>query len=373
MKVLILTISTGQGHTASARAISEYLKSKGAECRILDQYKYISPALSDTVEKGYLLSTKYAPKTYAKFYRMLEKDEFKLGEDMIKMDLVLNKILTYKTIRYIDDFCPDVIICSHLFSAKSITAMKNRLSGIKTIGIITDFTVHPMWYETNLDYYVTPTHLLGNQMKKNGIPEEKILPFGIPIDAKFSKNTDKKTAREMLNIENKQTVMVMMGSMGFGNIAREIKTLDGLEDDFQIIAVCGKNERAYKRLLRTNFKHKVYPYEFVNNVEVMMDASDILVTKPGGLTVSEALSKAVPMLIESPIPGQEDRNKEFLLNNGLAMFITKTFPIDEAVYMFFNNEYLQKHMREGASYIGSANSSEKLGDFVLSIKKNFKD
>ena len=367
MKILVLTLSTGQGHNQTAHALSEYFTSRGEESVVLDVYKYISPFLSDSVEKGYLVSTSHIPKLYGKLYRFAEKRDDK--ERTVSLYKLFNSVLGIKFAKYVSEYQPDAIITTHVFAALMMSAMEDKLPNAVTIGVITDFTLHPFWGHTDLDYYVTASHLLSHACIKKGIDAEKILPFGIPIDPKFSKSVPKTEARRVLGMDDHDTVMVMMGSMGFGNVTNLVKEIDSLDLDFQIICVCGKNRRALRKVeALKNTKHKIYSYGFVDNVDVMMDASDFIVTKPGGLTTSECMAKGLPMMLINPIPGQEDRNMEFLTNNGLAMNITSTYPLDEAIYQFLSNEKRREMLGDAIKYIGKPESVKTLGEFILRLK-----
>jgi processive 1,2-diacylglycerol beta-glucosyltransferase len=236
-----------------------------------------------------------------------------------------------------------------------------------TIGVVTDFTVHPFWESTDLDYYVTADSLLDNQMRKKGINIEKILPLGIPIKSKFSKKTDKLQARTILGIEDKTTILIMMGSMGFGNMLEEITEIDNLDIDFQVICVCGKNEKAYKEISSKSWRKNIMPYGFVDNVDVMMDASDCIITKPGGLTTSELLAKGLPAVVMNPIRGQEDRNMEFLVNNGAAIMATETYRVEEALYQLLKNDKRLGMLKEGISYLGKPDSTKNLCEFIINL------
>ncbi|NLM50749.1 MAG: glycosyltransferase [Clostridiaceae bacterium] len=369
MKVLILTISAGHGHNQTSMAACEMLKEYGADCIVLDAYDYIHPILSKSVEKGYLFTTRYTPVLYGGFYRLAEKKD-QQGE--VAISRVMNKMMAKKLIRFINSYSPDVIIATHIFAAQCITDVRKYLVPHKSIGIITDFTVHPFWEDTDLDYYVTPTHLLNNQCRKKGISLDKVLPIGIPIHKKFSKKISKSEARKILNIKDKPTILVMMGSMGYGNVTKIVSQMDNLENDFQILCVCGNNKHAKAAIERRTFRHDVYTFGFVDNVDIMMDASDFIVTKPGGLTVSESLAKGLPMILVNPIPGQEDRNLEFLLNNGLSMYVTSTFPIDEAVYQLLSNKERLALIEVFAKNMGKPNAAKDLAEFVLSLKNEKK-
>lgn len=364
MKVLVLTISAGQGHNRTAHAIAEYLRSVNAEVEIIDTYKYFNTALGKFVEQGYLLSTGIAPGIYGTIYTHREHKDYSNRPNMVDMT---GKLISRQFYKFIEKKNPDAIIATHIFAANLVSNFKQkRNSKAVTYGIVTDFTVHPYWETAELDYYITPSALLNNQMVKKGIPEDKILPFGIPISGKFAQNIDKQEARNALGIADKKTVFVMTGSMGYGDVTKYIEELDGVDYDFQIITVCGSNKHLYNEIERLNTRKTIYNYGFVDNVDVIMSASDVIISKPGGLTVSEALAKKLPMIIINPIPGHEDRNYEFLVNNGLAIGTSKTFSVEEAIYQLMNNPTRLECMAKMAEEIGKPDASKMLGDFVIS-------
>lgn len=364
MKVLILTLSTGQGHIQTAKAINEEFKKYSIKSEVLDLYKFLSPFLSDSVEKGYLLSSRYTPKLYGAIYDSLMNRKHKDGKNSFVT--LLNNVLSSQKLRGIlEDYKPDAVISTHPFCATVMTHMKKIISKAVNVGIITDFTIHPFWEETDMDYYVTASHLLDHQCVTRGIPKEKILPMGIPIAEKFTKKMSKDDACSLLGIKNKTTILFMMGSMGYGNIPLMISRIDRLNYDFQLICVCGRNKTALKKTQSLEFKHNVYVHGFVDNVDIMMDASDFIITKPGGLSMSESLAKGLPAILVKPIPGQENRNLEFFLNNGIASAVSKSFPIDEAVYQMLYNEWKFENAKDGVTYIGKPYAARDLCEFLI--------
>ena len=367
MKILVLSIPTGGGHTSTGAAIEKYLKRQGHEARLMDVYQYVSRFLGGSVQKGYLASTKYAPNVYGKFYRMAEIGD---SHDELFMLKAAHKIIKRKFAKYVKAYNPDVIVTTHVIAAHLTEALdEEMLEGITTIGIITDYTIHPFWQKTNLDYYVTASELLNCQAEKKNIPLEKIKPFGIPIDEKFAEKMSKSDARYTLGLEDKPTVLVMSGSMGFGKVLKRIKELDALNMDFQMIVVCGNNKTLKNRVDALESNKKILCFGYANNVDVLMDAADCVITKPGGLTVSEGLAKGVPLILINPIPGQEDRNVEFLLNNGMAQLVTSTYKVDEAIYQLFNNEWKAENLHEGIKYIGKPYATRDLCEFISGLEK----
>lgn len=371
MRVLFLSVTAGHGHNQTAKAAMDYLKQRNVDCAMLDTYEYINPILSESIARGYLISTKFTPAVYGRLYRLAEKRE--KSNSKFSITKITNSVLTRKLVSYInEEYKPDVIVCTHIFSAQIATHMKQqRKIDCITIGIVTDYTIHPFWEETELDYYITANEQLNHQIIKKGIPLEKVKPFGIPIHMKFATELTPSEARKLLAIDDKTTICMMGGSMGYVNVLPLIRKIDALDIDFQIISICGNNKKLKGKIdsIAQKINKKIYNYGFVDNVDVMMDASDLIITKPGGLTVSESLAKRLPMILINPIPGQEDRNVEFLLNNGLAMNISKTFPLDEAIFQLLGNKWRQQHMKEAIQFVSRPYASKDLGDFIISLEK----
>lgn len=366
LKVLILSISTGQGHHATGQAIQNTFGEMGITCDTLDAYEYIEPLLSEFVSKGYLFSAAYAKRISSKVYNIVVNKNKPVKKYSVPK--ITNTVWAKDLKHYIQEHAPDVIICTHVLAATLVNIMKERQwTNAITVGIVTDFTVHPLWEEARLlDYYVTPSELLEFQMSKKGLDIGKMLPYGIPIKPKFSERMDRSEARKQLNLDlHKLTILLMSGSMGYGKINESIEKLDKLDIDFQVIVVCGNNKRMLKKVKELSTQKKFHIYGYVDNVDVMMDASDCIVTKPGGITSSEALAKGLPMIMINPIPGHEMRNAEFMLNNGLALYATKSFPLEEAVFSLFKHPERISYLRSTIDIFGRQNSTQNLCDFLV--------
>lgn len=368
MKCMIFSITAGQGHNQTAKVMSDYLRQIGVESSYMDVYEYINPLLSKAVSDIYLMSTKNIPKIYGGIYRICEKRDTAKDGTMHGLPKITTTLLARRLLKLVRQEDPDVIICTHIFAALLVSYLSGHIDvKSKTIGIVTDFTIHPYWEDTRLDYYVTASELLTNQGVKKGIPAKKFLPIGIPIDPKFSHSLSREEACRQLRIPNKRTILVMSGSMGFGNVLKEIEELDRLEMDFQLVSICGNNKRLKKKIDGLALRREIFNYGYVHNVDVFMDAADCIITKPGGLTTSEALAKGLPMIMTNPVPGQEDRNVEFLSNAGAAIKTSKTFPIDDAIYLLFLNEHRRKLLDQAIAFLGKPNSTKDLAEFVQKL------
>lgn len=377
MKILLLTVTAGHGHNATAQALRALFESRGAEAKVVDVYEYISKVIRTAIARGYLLSAKYAPELYRIFYEKSSRSKDKLN----KMNIVklVNTLGAFKFEHFVDDFSPDAIVCTHVLAAHLVSEMKGRgMVDAPCIGVVTDYCIHPYWEDVvHMEKLVTASELITLSAVKRGIPEERILPIGIPIHPKFNQKLDQADARTQLGLKaDRPTILIMSGSMGYGNALKTVAQIAEIKEmpELQILVVCGKNQRTFNRIraYQRNYQGNcdIHLFAFVDNVEVMMSAADCIITKPGGLTVSESIAKALPMILINPIPGQEERNVEFLLNNGMASLVTKTFPVDEAIYDLFANPARLKALREMVGAIGHPDASERLVDYVMSLDES---
>ena len=367
MNFLILSVTAGEGHNSTARALQTELEALGASAQVLDTFDYISPELAKILSEGYLLVTEKAKGAYRLGYSIAE------NRKAAKSSNIIGRIMADDLAKFINSEPFDAVIFTHPFAGMLIDVMKERhFIKNRTVGILTDFTFHPFWEEcTRVDFVVCPDKTLLPQARAKGFSDSQILPLGIPINPKFSVSESKESARLSLGLDpDKTTLLLMGGSMGYGNMSDTVRRIDTLtEFDFQLIAVCGKNSGMKSELdtLAETSSHKIAVLGFVDYVSRLMDASDCIITKPGGLTTSEALAKGLPMIITDPIPGQEERNAEFLLNAGCAVSSSKTYPPEECIYSLLSSPKRLKIMRESVSLIGKPDSTRDLCRFLTDL------
>ena len=371
MKVLILSITAGQGHHSAAKSISDAFEERGVTVKTVDVYKQIDKNLCDAVNKGYLLSTKHTPKAYRAIYELI--DSKTAPSTKYALQNIMGILLAIRFEKFIEEFSPDAIICTHIFAAQVINELKRRgrLLDIPTVGIVTDYTVHPFWEDvTYIEYINIASELLTQRALIKNITQQRICSFGIPIQKKFATKTECCRAREALDIpQNKRTILVMAGSMGYGDMPEIISGILNYDKSFTVLAVCGNNKKLLKKLESKGYGDNVRLFGFTDQISLLMDAADCIVTKPGGLSTSEAMSKKLPMVLINPIPGQEDRNLEFFLNNGVALAVTKTFTIEEALhFLFCNNSIRLEQIKRQLELLAKPNASADLAEFVLNLK-----
>jgi processive 1,2-diacylglycerol beta-glucosyltransferase len=322
MKVLILSVSAGGGHTHAAEAIEQYilLNNPNSEVKTIDTIKYINPIIDKVVIGSYLKSLKLSPALFGKLYNYAES-----GESLASVSNKINEMMIYKLIPLIDEFQPDIIVSTHAFSAEmaSILKFKGKIK-VPILVILTDYAPHSFWLHKGIDAYVVSNEDMIEDMENRGVDKYLIHDLGIPVKPNFLKKYDREKTLKSLNLDtNKTTFLVMGGSLGMGKIHELYNELQYLDEDIQIIAITGKNKKLFHKLMdeQTNAKKETRVIGYTEDVNKYMQAADLLLTKPGGLTITEALVSNLPLAIFSAIPGQEEKNAEFLLKHDLAIDI----------------------------------------------------
>ncbi len=363
MKVLLASITAGHGHHAAAAAIESAMRERGAEVETLDVFKYISTYLYKAVDKGYLMSTKHNWQ-YGLLYHAFESDTL-LRKAVISF--MNSDFLSDKLLRHFNHSQPDVVISTHPCAAQIIDELKEqRVLKSVHIGVNTDYTLLPFWETIR---HMSGLVICGRQLlfraRQLGIPSERVLPFGIPIQSKYCLSSPTNKAREKLGLDpDIPTVLIMSGSMGYGNMAESVDRLASSGLRLQIICVCGRNEKAREELAGRSYPSKVLALGFIDYVHECMDAADVIVTKPGGLSVSEALAKRKPLVLTSPIPGHEQDNMTCLVNYGLALYATKSMPVHELVCTLLSDQDRLEQMKRAIETYACPNPTERLCDYI---------
>jgi processive 1,2-diacylglycerol beta-glucosyltransferase len=230
---------------------------------------------------------------------------------------------------------------------------------------MTDYTCSPFWEETRLDKYIIPSALLFEEFARKGIPREKIVPVGIPVNARFKEKFPKEQAREMLSIHNNRVFAVMGGSMGYGEIPQIVEALHERMPDSLVIAACGKNKKLFETL---GGIENVIPLSYTEDINIVMDAADVLVTKPGGLSSTEAAVKRVPIVFSRTIPGGEARNAEFFASLKMAAVAKTPKEAARAACKIALDKALAQQMLDAQEKYIDANADSHIGDIIIGLQ-----
>jgi processive 1,2-diacylglycerol beta-glucosyltransferase len=240
-----------------------------------------------------------------------------------KLKRAAEKLNTRKLDAEIARLAPDAILCTHFLPAELLSRQKARKKVLPPVWVqVTDFDVHALWVHPHVDRYCVASEEVAFRLADRGVPRDRITVTGIPVMPQFAASLDRATcARELGIAADRFTVLMMAGGAGVGSLDELAARLLRLPDELQLVALAGRNADLLKRLELLAGKHhgKLFPLGFTTTVERVMTAADLVVTKPGGLSVSECLAKRKPMLLVSPIPGQEERNADYLLEAGAAV------------------------------------------------------
>lgn len=360
MKILFLSTATGQGHNSAASAVKEYFEENGCETVLGDILNCGNTKASGTVSNIYSNITIHIPKFFGFVYHLGEL----ISSPKVKSVIYLiNGFKAKALLEIINKENPDAIVCPHLFAGETVTKLRRKYKiMIPAFFISTDYTCSPFDEETELDYYIIPHKDLFDEFSGKGIPYEKLVPFGIPVAEKFRTKLDKTAARDEFGLTAEHVYTVMGGSMGFGNLDVLAKELLARDKDSQIAVVCGHNKKAFDKL--SGIKN-VVPFEYTDKVNVLMDAADVLLTKPGGLSSSEAINKNVPIVFTPPIPGCETMNSIFFKKHGVAYTAKNSSEAADMALELVNNKEKAQKMLKAQREFQVCDARNEIGKYIL--------
>ena len=370
MKILILHASAGAGHKRAAQALEKsfILACPYAEIQVCDILDFTSPIFRKTYGAGYLDVVKKAPELWGYLYAQTDrKSQSPLRK---KLRTLANKANTMEFARFYRGFEPDIVVCTHFMPLEIVSArIRMGKTAASLFCSVTDFAVHSLWLAENVACYYVATEEAKRQILRRGQPEDQIEVSGIPIDPVFAKGLACEAARKQLKLDPGQpVVLVLSGGFGVGPAVELIKAVGGADMNCRLLVVAGANQelKACAEAAAREVAMPVTVFGFVNNIHELMDAADLIISKPGGLTTSEVMAKGKPMLIIDPIPGQEQRNCEHLLEAGAA---ARLFDIEDAGHKIkglLSDKALLARMGRNAAKIGRKNAA---ADMVKDILK----
>jgi processive 1,2-diacylglycerol beta-glucosyltransferase len=315
MNIIIAYASAGAGHFKAAEAVYNHLKpDKNLNLKLIDVLDQSNPFFSNFYRSGYDFIVKHFPSFWAVCFYVTHTRA--LRPIAQRMRLAINRTNTKDFSRFLIDVNPDYILSTHFLSSE-IAAYLKRKNKIQSrlFTVITDFGVHSFWVAQGTDRYFVACDFTKAQLIKEGVSPEGIHTAGIPIDSKFTRPLSKQVICAKLGLDEKRfTALVMTGSFGIGPLE---KIVDLLHPDIQILVVCAKNERLHSRLKNKNYP-SVKIFAFVDNTEELMAVADVIITKAGGLTISEFLAREVVPVFICAIPGQEKTNIRVLASYGIG-------------------------------------------------------
>ncbi|HXW50589.1 MAG TPA: glycosyltransferase, partial [Candidatus Acidoferrales bacterium] len=330
--MLFLSACVGEGHTAAAQAVSSALLERlpGARCEVVDSYRYASNVFHRVASNGYIGIVKLLPQLYKFAYDQAER-----ATKISAFKTWLHRYTALNLRNYVSELRPDVVVCTHAFPCGVMAEYKREFEDAPAVvGVVTDFVVHPFWIHRNIDRYSVATAAMRQTLVSRGVTPSKVVVTGIPIDTRFAAQTSKRRARQIVGIPPDTTTLLLMGGgLGIGPLENALVAIDRLTVPVQTVVVVGKNpalERRLRDVART-LRHRVKVVGFISNVYDYMRAADVLVSKPGGLTSSEALVTELPIIMLRPLPGQEERNTRYLEERGVGIRVERSRELTRAL------------------------------------------
>ena len=388
-KIMIFYGSYGGGHLSAARSIKEYIENtyKDAEVYMVDCVEYINKIINKVTTTAYSELAKKMPWAWGYVYKKSEKGIIaKISSDSNKlMAHRLNKLLqAFKLsiiaflVKLLQEYKPDYVISTHPFSSQMCAYLKkkNKANFILST-VMTDFAPHDQWllYNEEVNYFFVAHSAMREALIQKKIPENKVFATGIPLSNRFLEHYNKKDILEEFGLKPKKINVLFFagGEFGLGksNTFEVLKTFAENFPDVQIVAIAGKNKNMKEKFTElveeTDRCDTIKVLDYTNKVPELMSVSDLVVTKPGGLTTTESLASGLPIIVINPIPGQEEENAQFLEENGLAIWIKKDDNIKEILNYIFSNPEKMKEMKIRARLFAKKHSTQ---DICKTIFKN---
>lgn len=375
-KILIFYGSYGGGHLSAAKSIKAYFENNYNDISVtmIDCIAYVGKYINKVTTGAYNQFAKNAPWAWKRVY-----NNSKDGA-LAKISTTSNRMMAYKLSALVKRINPDVIISTHPFSTQMCGVLKKRGKISCPIAtVLTDFKIHEQWLQfTNyVDCYFVSNKQMKSDMVSKGVVGSKIHVTGIPISERFLKKYNRKEVCKLfdLNPDNEVVLFFAGGEFGLGRSTTVLmlKALIRLFSKLQVVAISGKNirmkEKFKKLVATTESEDRIKIIEYTDKVPELMSISKFVITKPGGLTMTEALTSHLPILIVNPIPGQEEENAEFIEENGAGIWVKKHDNIARHLKSLYRNPELLPNMQEASKKLAKPHSTKNICDTVLGLVK----
>ena len=373
-KILLLSVSAGAGHARAAEAIRSYAALSMPDVIVthIDVMDYVTTAFRRIYTDFYIKLVNKAPSLWGYLYNFT--NEAKADSSMEKIRRQLERLNAKSLMREIRQFAPDAIICTHFLPAEMLARLIQRQELACPVWVqVTDFDLHRLWVHEGMTGYFAANEEVAFRMRAQGISAATIHVTGIPIMPAFQIALDrKKCAQELGLVPEKLTFLLMGGGAGLGNMEKVAERLMQMEGDYQLMVLAGKNVQALASLknLAQRFPQRLFPFGFTNQVEKLMTCADLVITKPGGLTTSECLAMGLPMIVNAPIPGQEERNADFVMEQGVALKALDSVALEFRLRHLLAHPKKLQLMRENAQKLGRPFAAQQV---LVKVMENLQE
>ncbi len=371
--VLILSANYGIGHHQVSNALANMIKKDcpGWNVQIFDFSNCMVPPIRQVLQFGYHQLIKHFANGYKWFYeatRQLDPDS--------RWQRMLNRIGQQKLLDIIDDFSPDVIVCTFPNPAGVVSQLKAQgYIDTPLVTVITDVTSHNQWIHPYVDAYIVAADIVAKHLKRKGVPPDKLYATGIPLRREFELSCYDSTVWERYGLNSDLfTLMVMGGGCGLlSGVEDIIESLGALDLPMQIVVVTGTNRTLAKKLgpLSQSSRIPIVVLGYVENTAELMEISQLLLTKSGGVTIFEAMAKKLPMLLYSPLPGHEKSNTRFLLERKAAILAKDQQEVIEAIIRFVEEPSLLEDIIKAMEPIAKPHATRDAANIIIQMAINY--
>ncbi len=370
-KILIFYGSYGGGHLSAAKSIRDYIEKNYSDSQVelVDCVEYVNKLFNKLTTKAY--------KDFSKNARWIWKHLYYDSESgsLSRICNTINRLMAIKLNRLIQEFQPDLIISTHPFSSQMCAILKEKGKlNCKVATILTDYAPHNQWLVKSefIDYYFVAQQGMVDDLVSRGVNRDKIHVTGIPLSSRFLQSYNKQKILEDYGLtSDKNTILFFAGGeFGFGKdkTFNRLKAIIDNLPNLQVVAVAGRNEKMKERfdelVKTTRTESNVKILSFTNQVPELMSVSDLVITKPGGLTTTESLASGLPLIIIDPLPGQEEENAEFIENSGAGIWVKDSDNIETILLNIFNNPDKLENMKSKARLIAKKNSTQNIENII---------
>ncbi|NOS68537.1 MAG: glycosyltransferase [Verrucomicrobia bacterium] len=368
MRILIATMTAGGGHLAAAAALEEAWHAMRPRDVIerVDLLKFYSPLHRKIHSDGYVKLVERAPELWGMVFK--KTDDPKVARRLNRLQQLFPGRSRLRFVRHIKHFKPDAVLCTHYSPLEVLGEMRQKSGEAKgplCVSVVTDFEAHALWMDGGVDLYCVAAEETKARLVARSAVATDVVSTGIPIAAKFSAVMNAQSVRRSMGLrDDLPTLLVLSGGFGMGPVGKILAQLDHVSGDFQTLVVCGRNEELRRELAAQDRKHPTRVLGFASNMHELMGVADLIITKPGGLTTSEALALGKPLLILDPIPGQEAANSDFLLERGAAVKVNRVEDVPYRVGQLLGTKKLGA-LSKAARLLGRPDSAQAVCREVL--------
>lgn len=361
LRVLIATVTAGAGHLQAAAALQEAWMSlrPGDVVAKQDVLEFTPKLYRKFYSEAYLQLVEHAPELWGALFR--KSDDVARLEKLGAVRRGLGRLNARKFIEWTREFRPDVVLCTHYLPQEVLSGLKAK-AGLDpwplVVSTVTDFEAHALWHDPVVAAYCVAAEHTKARLVARGVLDQSVAVTGIPVSARFHRAPPRRAARQQLGLRDDLPVLLVLGGgFGMGPVGEILAALNAFTSPVQIAVVCGRNQDLLREVAVVPRKHPTHLLGFVSNMQDWMSAADLVLTKPGGLTSSEALALGRPMLILNPIPGQEEANSDFLLERGAAAKVNRVEDLPHKLGELFQPARLRS-LAAAAKQLGRPHAAE---------------